>query len=49
MFRDYVVVAAILDRLFYYSQVITIRGASYRLEEKRRSGLIKAYVVESET
>jgi IstB-like ATP binding protein len=32
---------AILDRLLHHSQVITIRGDSYRLREKRRSSLIK--------
>ncbi|WP_412177319.1 ATP-binding protein [Mesorhizobium sp. ZC-5] len=31
-------VTAILDRLLYHSAVITIRGDSYRLHEKRRSG-----------
>jgi DNA replication protein DnaC len=36
------VATAILDRLLHHSQVITIRGDSYRLREKRRSGLIKA-------
>jgi len=37
-----VVATAILDRLLHHSQVITIRGDSYRLREKRRAGLIKA-------
>ena len=32
---------AILDRLLHHSQVLTIRGDSYRLREKRRSGLIR--------
>jgi DNA replication protein DnaC len=41
VFGDPVVATAILDRLLHYSQVITIRGDSYRLREKRRSGLIK--------
>jgi IstB-like ATP binding protein len=36
-----VVATAILDRLLHHSHVITIRGDSYRLREKRRSGLIK--------
>jgi DNA replication protein DnaC len=39
---DPVVATAILDRLLHHSQVITIRGDSYRLREKRRAGLIKA-------
>ena len=37
---DAVVATAILDRLLHHSQVLTIRGESYRLREKRRSGLI---------
>jgi len=36
-----VVPTAILDRLLHESHVLTIRGDSYRLREKRRSGLIK--------
>ena len=32
---------AILDRLLHHSHVITIRGDSYRLKEKRRSGLLQ--------
>ena len=35
------VATAILDRLLHHSHVITIRGESYRLREKRRSGLLK--------
>jgi DNA replication protein DnaC len=42
VFGDPVVATAILDRLLHHSQVITIRGDSYRLREKRRSGLIKS-------
>jgi len=42
VFSDPVVATAILDRLLHHSHVITIRGDSYRLREKRRSGLIKA-------
>ena len=30
--------SAILDRLPHHSHVLTIRGDSYRLREKRRSG-----------
>jgi hypothetical protein len=36
-----VVAAAILDRLLHHSHVVTIRGDSYRLREKRRSGLFR--------
>jgi DNA replication protein DnaC len=42
VFGDSVVATAILDRLLHHSQVVTIRGDSYRLREKRRAGLIKA-------
>ena len=36
------VATAILDRLLHHSHVLTIKGDSYRLREKRRSGLLKA-------
>jgi len=42
VFGDQVVATAILDRLLHHSHVLTIRGDSYRLHEKRRSGLIRA-------
>jgi len=42
VFGDAVVATAILDRLLHHSHVITIRGESYRLREKRRSGLLRA-------
>jgi DNA replication protein DnaC len=41
LFRDPVVATAILDRLLHHSHVITIRGDSYRLKKKRRSGLLQ--------
>jgi DNA replication protein DnaC len=44
VFGDPVVATAILDRLLHHSHVLTIRGDSYRLREKRRSGLLKAAV-----
>ena len=40
VFGDPVVATAILDRLLHPSHVVTIRGDSYRLREKRRSGLL---------
>jgi hypothetical protein len=46
VFGDAVVATAILDRLLHHSHVLTIRGDSYRLREKRRSGLLKAPAVE---
>ena len=42
VFGDPVVATAILDRLLHHSHVLTIRGDSYRLRAKRKSGLIKA-------
>lgn len=41
VFGDAVVATAILDRLLHHSHVLTIRGDSYRLRAKRKSGLIK--------
>jgi len=49
VFGDPVVATAILDRLLHHSQVITIRGDSYRLREKRRSGLIKTPALPEQT
>ncbi len=46
---DPVVATAILDRLLHHSHVITIRGDSYRLREKRRSGLLKAAVASGQS
>jgi DNA replication protein DnaC len=48
VFGDAVVATAILDRLLHHSHVITIRGDSYRLREKRRSGLIPQRSAERE-
>ena len=47
-FGDPVVATAILDRLLHHSHVVTIRGDSYRLREKRRSGLLKAETLSQE-
>ena len=43
VFGDDVVATAILDRMLHHSHVITIRGESYRLREKRRSGLFRGF------
>ena len=48
VFGDQVVAAAILDRLLHHSHVVTIRGDSYRLREKRRSGLFRPQTRRSE-
>jgi DNA replication protein DnaC len=37
---DSVIAAAILDRLLHHSHVVSIRGESYRLREKRQAGLL---------
>ena len=37
---DPVVATAVLDRLLHHSNVLTIKGDSYRLKEKRRAGVI---------
>jgi DNA replication protein DnaC len=46
VFGDTVIATAILDRLLHHSHVVTIKGESYRLKEKRRSGLVKPALVE---
>lgn len=47
VFGDPVVATAILDRLLHHSHVLTIRGESYRLREKRRAGLLAPGTVAS--
>jgi DNA replication protein DnaC len=42
VFGDAVIATAILDRLLRHSHVITIRGDSYRLREKPKSGLVSS-------
>lgn len=46
--NDQVVATAVLDRLLHHSHVLTIRGDSYRLREKRRSGLIKSSAAQTQ-
>jgi DNA replication protein DnaC len=41
VFGDAVVATAILDRLLHHTLVVTIRGDSYRLKAKRKSGLVR--------
>jgi hypothetical protein len=33
---------ALLDRLLHHAHVITIKGDSYRLKDKRKAGLLEA-------
>jgi DNA replication protein DnaC len=42
VFGDEVLATAILDRLLHHSHALVITGESYRLREKRKSGLIRA-------
>jgi DNA replication protein DnaC len=42
IFGDAVLATAILDRLLHFSHVITIKGDSYRLREKRKAGLLRS-------
>ena len=42
VFGDRVIATAILDRLLHHSVTLNIRGNSYRLKEKLKSGLVRA-------
>ena len=39
---DTVIATAVLDRLLHHSHVLNIRGESYRLKDKRQSGLLNS-------
>ena len=45
---DTVIAAAILDMLLHHSHVINIRGESYRLKDKRQSGLLTQTAAETQ-
>ncbi|MCL4310284.1 MAG: IS21-like element helper ATPase IstB [Actinobacteria bacterium] len=40
IFGDHVMATAILDRLLHHSTVISIKGDSYRLREKKKAGML---------
>ena len=40
VFGDDVLAAAILDRLLHHSHTLVIQGESYRLRQKKKSGLL---------
>jgi DNA replication protein DnaC len=40
VFGDQILATAILDRLLHHSTILNIKGESYRLKEKRKSGLL---------
>ena len=44
VFGDPILATAILDRLLHHSHVVTIKGESYRLREKRKAGILGAPV-----
>lgn len=43
------IAAAILDRLLHHSQVLNIRGESYRLKDKRQAGLLTSTAEKTQT
>ena len=48
VFGDEVLATAILDRLLHHSHTLLITGESYRLREKRKSGLIPSRLATAE-
>jgi DNA replication protein DnaC len=40
VFKDQLLATAILDRLLHFSTTLNIKGKSFRLNEKRKAGLI---------
>jgi DNA replication protein DnaC len=48
VFGDEVLATAILDRLLHHSHTFMITGESYRLREKRQSGLIRSRLVNTD-
>jgi DNA replication protein DnaC len=48
VFGDEVLATAILDRLLHHSHTLMITGESYRLREKRKSGLIRSSLVSAD-
>ena len=40
---DTVIASAVLDRLLHHSHVLNVRGESYRLREKRQSGIFSSH------
>ena len=40
---DTVIAPAVLDRLLHHSHVLNVRGESYRLREKRQSGIFSSH------
>jgi DNA replication protein DnaC len=49
VFGDEVLATAILDRLLHHSHTLMITGESYRLREKRKSGLIRSNLANADS
>ncbi len=45
VFGDRVIASAILDRILHHAITISIRGDSYRLKDKLKSGVVKPTAV----
>lgn len=48
IFGDHVMATAILDRLLHHSTVISIKGDSYRLREKKKAGMLEKQRIRKE-
>ena len=42
VFGDRIISTAILDRVLHHAATVNIRGHSYRLKDKLKSGLVRA-------
>ncbi len=43
IFGDPIIASAILDRVLHHATTVNIKGESYRLKEKRKSGLLSQH------
>ncbi len=43
IFGDPIIVSDILDRVLHHATTVNIKGESYRLKEKRKSGLLSRH------
>jgi len=48
VFADEVVAAAIIDRLLHHATVVNIKGDSYRVKDRRRTGLLRSEASEDQ-
>jgi len=47
IFEDEILATAVLDRLLHHCTIVNIRGKSYRLREKQKTGLIGTQLISS--